>query len=167
MRLLVLMAVLGVVAGVYSLGGNKLDEAMVREFYERSGQAFAEQDDETLCAMLDEDFEQVTLYRADQSQARDVVGKQDYCREMAQSLDNIRRLREVAGRHAPVDYRHTLTRITIAPDKHTAVVETRATMQLPGVNMTARSRDTLIRDRWRIRVKRSEGTTFIGPAYPF
>ncbi|SUZ28947.1 hypothetical protein CPBF424_27770 [Xanthomonas euroxanthea] len=45
------------------------------------------------------------------------------------------------------------------------MVETRATLGLPGVRMTFRSRDKLIRKRWKTLIERSEGTAWVGPAY--
>ncbi|CAE1136833.1 hypothetical protein XTG_002441 [Xanthomonas euroxanthea] len=57
------------------------------------------------------------------------------------------------------------TRIEIAADEASAMVETRATLGLPGVRMTFRSRDKLIRKRWKTLIERSEGTAWVGPAY--
>ncbi|KRG40729.1 hypothetical protein ARC20_12650 [Stenotrophomonas panacihumi] len=164
MRLLLIVAFFGVIAGVYQWGGNSLDEEQVRAFYERADRALAEQDDKTLCEMLSPDFEQVTLYRADNSQRRQVVDREKYCHEMGRNMAQLRRFREITGGDVPVEHEQTITRITLAPDKHSAEVETRATVAAPGMRMTARSRDTVVRKRWRMWITHSEGTTFVGPA---
>ncbi len=53
----------------------------------------------------------------------------------------------------------------IAPNEQSAMVETRATLGLPGMRMTFRSRDKLIRKRWKTLIARSEDTVWVGPAY--
>ncbi|HEY9253790.1 MAG TPA: nuclear transport factor 2 family protein [Stenotrophomonas sp.] len=164
MRLLWIVAFFGVIAGVYQWGGNTLDEDQVRAFYEQAEQALAEQDDKTLCAMLAPEFEQVTLYRADNDQARKVIDREKYCHDLQQTMAQMRRIREMTGGEVPIEHEQTITRITIADDKHSAEVETRSTVAAPGMRMTARTRDTVVRERWRMSVRRSEGTTFIGPA---
>ncbi|HHZ30362.1 TPA: hypothetical protein HH295_06460 [Xanthomonas vasicola pv. zeae] len=45
------------------------------------------------------------------------------------------------------------------------MVETRATLGLPGLRMTFRTRDKVIRKRWKRLIARSEGTAWVGPAY--
>jgi hypothetical protein len=164
MRALLIFAFLGVIAGVYQWGGNSLDEDRVRAFYDQADRALAEQDDKTLCQMLSPDFEQVTLYRADSRQQRQVVDRQKYCHEMGQTMAQLRRIREITGGDVPVEHEQTITRITISPDKHSAEVEMRSTVAAPGMRMTARARDTVVRKRWRMWITRSEGTTFVGPA---
>lgn len=164
MRLLWVLGFFGVIGGVYQWGGNTLDEAQVRAFYDQADLALAEQDDKALCAMLAPEFEQVTLYRADSHQARKVIDREKYCHDLQQSMAQLRRIREITGGEVPIEHEQTITRITIAPDKRSAEVETRSTVAAPGMRMTARTRDTVARERWRMSIRRSEGTTFIGPA---
>jgi long-subunit acyl-CoA synthetase (AMP-forming) len=164
MRLLWVVAFFGVIAGVYQWGGNTLDEDQVRAFYDQADTALAEQDDKALCAMLAPEFEQVTLYRADSHQVRKVIDREKYCHDLAQTMAQLRRFREATGGDVPVEHEQTITKITIAPDKHSAEVETRSTVSAPGMRMTARTRDTVVRQRWRMAIQYSEGTTFIGPA---
>lgn len=164
MRILWVVAIIGVVAGVYNWGGNKLDETRVRAFYERADAALAEQDDQALCAMLAPDFEQVTLYRADSRQSRAVVSREKYCHDMAQTMAQLRQIRAMTGGDVPIEHEQDITRVTIAPDGRTAEVELRTLVSAPGMRMTARTRDTLVRERWRMAIQRSEGTAFVGPA---
>jgi hypothetical protein len=165
MRLIGLILVLVVVAGVYSWGGNSLDEKQVRDFYEVGQQAYLVQDGEQVCALLAEDFEQVALVRMESRQRREVTDKQTWCQENERLMEQVRQLRAALGRNAPFEYSQTIISISIAPDKHSAQVELRSTLQLPGMRMTARSRETVIRHRWKTLLQRSEGTVLVGPAY--
>ncbi len=164
MRVLLIVVFFGVIAGIYQWGGNSLDEARVRAFYDQADRALAEQDDKTLCEMLAPDFEQVTLYRADSQQSRQVVSREKYCRQMAQTMGQLRRIREITGGDVPMEHEQTITDITLAPDKRSAEVEMRTLVAAPGLRMTARTRDTVVRKRWRMWITHSEGTTFVGPA---
>lgn len=74
-------------------------------------------------------------------------------------------MRPVAEPEELIDYKRSITKIEIAPDDQSAMVETRATLGLPGLRMTFRSRDKLVRKRWKTFIARSEGTAWVGPAY--
>lgn len=71
----------------------------------------------------------------------------------------------VADPEELIDYKQSITKIDIAADEHSAMVETRATLGLPGVRMTFRTRDTVIRKRRKTLIARNEGTAWVGPAY--
>ncbi|KCX01440.1 hypothetical protein DK27_09525 [Xanthomonas arboricola pv. pruni] len=77
----------------------------------------------------------------------------------------LRQMRHVANPEELIDYKQSITRIEIAADEASAMVETRATLGLPGLRMTFRSRDKLVRKRWKTLIERSEGTAWVGPAY--
>ncbi|AVU02701.1 hypothetical protein EBA05_09970 [Xanthomonas oryzae pv. oryzae] len=63
------------------------------------------------------------------------------------------------------DYKQSVTKIDIAADERSAMVQTRATLGLPGLRMTFRTRDKVIRKRWKTLIAHSEGTAWVGPAY--
>lgn len=165
MRVWLLLLVLIGVALFYNLGGNRLDEQMVRDFYQRSEQALLAQDAEALCAMLAEDFQQTITLRVESQEKRETVDKPKYCRDLAASMEQVRRLQAAMGGRSPIEYRQTVVSVTLAPDKRSAEVEMRSTLAMPGVRMTSRNRDTVVRQRWKMLATHSEGTTWMGPAY--
>ncbi len=165
MRLLVLLAVLAAIAGLYSYGGNSLDEKQVRDFYAAHDKAMVSQDGEALCAMTAPDFEMVVLYRMDSQQKRETADRAKYCKSNGEWTQVLQQMRHVAEPEELIDYKHSITKIEIAPDEQSAMVETRATLGLPGLRMTFRSRDRIVRKRWKTLITRSEGTAWVGPAY--
>ncbi|MBB3805202.1 hypothetical protein FHT03_001684 [Xanthomonas arboricola] len=165
MRLLVLLAVLAAVAGFYNYGGNALDEKQVRDFYAAQEKAMMGQDGEALCAMTAPEFEMVVLYRMDSHQKRETTNRAKYCKSNGEWAQVLSQMRHVAEPEELIDYKQSITKVEIAPDARSALVETRATLGLPGLRMTFRSRDTLIRKRWKTLIERSEGTAWVGPAY--
>lgn len=158
------LLVLGVLAVNHWRGASVIEQHHVDEFYQHSYDAFMAQDDEDLCAMLAEDFEQVTLYRTESRQERKVVHKQDWCEANTELMEQVRRLRSSAVGRQFFDYSQTVTKVTVAPDKKSAEVEVRSTLRLAAVRISARSHDTLVRERWKTRIQHSEGTAWVGLA---
>ncbi|MGW8340562.1 hypothetical protein Xkhy_01285 [Xanthomonas axonopodis pv. khayae] len=165
MRLLVLLAVLAAVAGLYNYGGNALDEKQVRDFYAAHDKAMLSQDGEALCAMTAPEFEMVVLYRMDSHQQRQTANREKYCKSNGEWAQVLRQMSHVADPEELIDYKQSITKIDIAADEHSAMVETRATLGLPGVRMTFSTRDKVIRKRWKTLIAHSEGTAWVGPAY--
>lgn len=164
MRLLGLLLVMLAVLGVYLLGGNRLDERHIRAFYEESVEATLALDDELLCAMLADDFKQVITVKLESSESSEVFDKAAYCDNAAETMKPMRQLRDAMGGRSPVRYSQTLVAVSIAHGRRSAEVELRATFELPGMRMVSRSRDTVIRKRWKMYGTRSEAVVWAGPA---
>ncbi len=156
---LVLLVVVG--SCVYEWGGNSLSEAQVRAFYQRSAEVLAEADDVALCEMLAEDYEQSVVMKYETEQAERVVSKLEYCRDLAATTELLRRYRAQLGR-VPMDHKQTIRRITLAKDGQSAEVELSSTLDLPGMRMVSRSRDTIERRRWKVLAKRSVAVVHAG-----
>ncbi len=165
MRVLVLLAVFVAAVVFYNVGGNRLDEAKVRDYYASAEQAMLAFDDERLCAMVDEDFEQVSVTRIESMEQRETFDRDGYCRTTAETMARLRQLQGAMGGRSPVRLKYTLVSIRIAPDKRSAEVESRSTLEMPGIRMTSRARDVVVRKRWKVLATRSTGTTLMGPAY--
>ncbi len=162
--IIVLLALIGV-GLVYQFGGSQLDEDRVRAFYERSDQAYRDLDDKALCEMLADDFSQSALYVIEGEQERVEQDKQGACDATAESMEQLRRIQQAMRGRSPVDFQQTIVSITVAENGRSALVVTRGTLAVPGMRMSLRSRDTVERRRWYMRITRSEGTVWLGPAY--
>ncbi|MBO9718432.1 MAG: nuclear transport factor 2 family protein [Pseudoxanthomonas sp.] len=165
MRAIILLVLLATAAGVYFLGGNRIRNADVELLYAASRQAVHDLDDEALCAMLSEDFEQVLTIDMESQQGREEADRQAYCESYREVFAALRPMRERAGNRPLADYQYTINRIEIAPDGSSATVDTRSVNLIPGIRTTSRTTDTLVRRRWKTRVVRSEGKAWAGPAY--
>jgi hypothetical protein len=165
MRILVLLLALASVAGVYLFGGNRLDEEKVRQFYQRNQDAFLALDEKALCQMLAEDYRQTVVQRVEGSQQRLELDKAGTCAAGADTLAMLRKLQQAMRGRSPIKYQQTLTAIDVAADGSTAAVEVRSTLSMPGIRMTSRSRDTVVRRRWRMLAASSDATVWMGPDY--
>lgn len=165
MRFLVSLVVLAaIVAGVYQWGGNSLSERQVRALYEHADKAMAAADDKVLCEMLAEDYQQSVVMKTENEQAQRVVGKQEYCAELARTMGMMRQLQAQLGR-IPLRYQQTIKSVTLSDDGRSAKVEVSSVLELPGVRMVSRGRDTVERSRWKVLVTRSAAVVHAGAHY--
>lgn len=165
MRWIVFALLLGVLVAASLRLGDSLDDKRVRDFYQQVHLANQTLDDKRLCAMLADDFQMSMKIYMDTQQKTLVAEKDDWCNDSARSMEKSRQLLKKIGQHVNVDYSQTIVSVDIAPDKSSAVVKLRSTLQLPGMRMTSRYQDTLTRQQWRTRIQRTEGVTWIGPSY--
>lgn len=156
-----LIAVIAVVAGVYQWGGNSLSESQVREFYERGEQAMAAADDKALCELLAENYQQSVVMKTETAQVERDISKQEYCDELATTMDLMRQLQGQLGR-VPMRHEQTIKSITLGEDGRSAKVELSSTLEMPGMRMVSRGRDTIRRHRWKVLATHSVAVVHAG-----
>lgn len=154
-----LVVVLAVCASVYLRGGNKINQDQVRALYQRADLALAASDDKPLCEMLSEDYVQTTVTKTETAQAEESHDRAQSCAALAQSMQQ---LREMFGGRMPLRYEQTVGDISIASDGRSAEVEVSAIVEMAGVRMVSRGRDTVERRRWRAYLTSSRAVTHVG-----
>lgn len=95
MRSIVLFAVLLLVGGVYLFGGRRLDKEQVLDFYRVQQAAQLALDDQRMCDLLADDFEQHTQVRGGRLDIPGRMDKGDYCIALARQFGL---QRELVGR---------------------------------------------------------------------
>lgn len=156
---LVLLAVGG---SVYLRGGNKINESQVRALYLRADQALAAGDDKPLCDMLSKDYVQTTVTKTEADQSEQRYDRAQYCASLAESMGQLRQFREAFGDRMPLRYEQKVNSISIASDGRSAEVEVSAIVEMAGVRMVSRGRDTVERSRWRTYMTESRAITHVG-----
>jgi len=157
-----LVVVLAVCGSVYLRGGNKINQDQVRALYQRTDLAIAASDDKPLCEMLSEDYVQTTVTKTETAQAEESHDRAQSCAALAQSMQQLRQLREMFGGRMPLRYEQTVGDISIASDGRSAEVEVSAIVEMAGVRMVSRGRDTVERRRWRTYLTSSRAVTHVG-----
>lgn len=160
MRAVVLFALLLLVAGVYLFGGRRLDKEQVLDFYRVQEAAQLALDDQRLCGLLADDFEQHMQVRGGRIEMPARMDKGDYCIALAQQTSLQRTLSARLG--GAVTQHITLDGVTLADDRRSAVMHLRAVQVLPGMRLTARYQLQVERRRWRMQVTRSDGVIAVG-----
>ncbi|MGV8959017.1 MAG: nuclear transport factor 2 family protein [Stenotrophomonas sp.] len=164
MRLIGSGVALAAAAGFYLLGGNRLDEQQVRDFYQRAEQAMLALDDEMLCSKLAEDFQQTITNAGEADEVPATADKAGYCDNTRQTMAQLRHVRDTMAGRAPMHYSQTVESVTVAPDRRSAQVQMRATLELPGMRLTSHSHDTVVRRRWKLYDLRSDAVIRVEPA---
>lgn len=152
---------LAAVGGVYEWGGNSLSEKQVRAFYERGEQAMAAADDKALCELLAEDYQQSVVMKTESEQVERDVSKREYCDELAATMGMMRQWQGQLGR-IPMRHQQTIKSITLAEDGRSAKVELSSTLEMPGMRMVSRGRDTIRRQRWKVLATHSVAVVHAG-----
>lgn len=160
MRSLVLLAVLLVVGGIYLFGGRKLDKEQLLDFYRVQEAAQLTLDDQRMCDLLADDFEQHTRVRGGRLDIPARMDKGDYCIALAQQFSVQRQL--TGQLRAMVTQQLWLDGVTLADDRRSAVMHMRAVQALPGMRLSARYDVHVERLRWRMQVTRSEAVVSVG-----
>lgn len=163
MRALGLLLLLAGVLAFYLLAGNRLDERQVRDFYQRGADATLALDDKALCATVADDFQQVITIKLESAEKRETFNKVTYCDNAAETMKQMRQLRDAMGGRSPIRYSQAVVSVNVAGDRRSAEVEMRATLELPGVRMVSRTRDTVVRKRWKMYGTASDAVIWMGP----
>lgn len=157
-----LVVVVAVGGSIYLHGGNKITESQVRALYLRADQALAAADDKPLCEMLSKDYVQTTITKTETEQVEQRYDRAQYCASLVESMGQLRQFREAFGGRMPLRYEQKVDSISIASDGRSAEVEVSAIVEMAGIRMVSRGRDTVERSRWRTYVTGSRATTHVG-----
>ena len=165
MRKVLLIAVLLGGAWYYFVGARRLDDQLVREYYQQQVRATLERNPEALCNQLHADFsgtESVAV--AGQRQSRS-TNKEQACEAAHKTYEIIDRIGEKMGGTAQLDYNQEIEAITLSDDKKTATVESSYSLDIAGSVMQVRgsSVDTLIRSNGKVLMLKSDSKSrFLG-----
>jgi hypothetical protein len=163
MRPLLLVVILTITAGWwYFVGGRKLDEELVRDYYRQSQHALLNRDDKALCDMLSENFassSQVAL-GPQQLRGNDNADKSKTCDGWRDLFSTWQKLGEKMGGQLQLDAGYEIHSVTLAADGKSAVVDISTSLDVAGTIMNIRShtQDTLIRRNGRVLMMRSDGS---------
>ncbi len=161
--LLIALAIAG--AWWFFVGGRKLDENKVRDFYQAVEVATYKREPETLCAMLAKDFHGQYTYSTNiPGQPReDEENREQACDGYRRLYATFIQIGDKMGGILTLGYNYTLYSIKIAPDGKSATVDVGYSLEAGGalMHMQSRTTETLIRRNGKVLVQRSEGTTSI------
>lgn len=159
---LIALVVLATVAFVAWNRGWTIDEAQVRQFYDRQLVAFRDFDHEAMCKDLAGDYRARLVQYADGRRLGEtVLDSEGTCEMTRQTMEELRRLHARSRGLIAFDVRVDIGSIRVAPGRRSATVEVTTTIKL-GEMLIARSRGTerLSRTWWRVRSHGGEGQTW-------
>jgi hypothetical protein len=163
MRPLILFLILVATAGWwYFVGGRKLDEDLVRDYYRQSQSATLKHDHEALCGMLSDNFASTAQVAMGPQRAvgHDSADKAKTCESWRDLFASWERIGDKLGGELQLEAEHEIHSIEFAADRKSAVVDIVTRLDVAGsiMNIRTRSKDVLIRRNGRVLMMRSDGS---------
>lgn len=160
MKKLLVIVLVAVGAWWFFVGGRKLTEEQVNDFYQDVTRATLSRRPEDLCALLAPEFKTTGTVSAAGQQKTESMDKAQTCDGYTKLYAAWDQLGEKMGGTLQLEYGSTIHSITIAPDHKSATVDVSTTLDVGGSIMKIRSRstDVLIRRAGKVLMLRSDGT---------
>lgn len=159
----IVMAVVGLGAALwyFAIDGSKLDEAMVREFYEKQQHAVLSRDPEALCKQFASKgvFTTETVMMG-QTQA-DTLNQKSACDNTRKTWKTFEAMGEKAGGILTIEYDYKIDSVEISANKKRATVVTSNTLKMGESFMQFRTTATeeLVRNYRVVQLAKSDSKT--------
>jgi hypothetical protein len=157
------LAIIGLAVGgwYFVIDGSKLDEAMVRAFYEQQQHAILSRNPEALCKQFASNavINTETLMMG-QTQAQTLT-KKTACDATRESWKSFEAMGEKAGGILTIEYDYKIDSIQISANKKSATVVTSNTLKMGEAFMQFRTTATeeLVRNYRQVQLARSDSKT--------
>ena len=163
MKKILLVLVLGVAAWWYFIGGRKLTEEHVRQFYAQSERLSLERKPEEMCKLLAESFEQLITTRVSGQDQTERHDKEESCKAMKRDYELFDQLGARMGGMIQLDSSYEIHSIDLSADKKRAIVDITSKLAIGGSLMKIRSRsvDTLIRRNGKVLIDHSDARVMV------
>jgi hypothetical protein len=126
-----LVALLAGAAGwFYLIDGSKLDEAMVREFYEQQSVHTYERDPEALCKQLGSGVKVRVESRMGGKVNTASYGKEAACRQLSSAFKFFEDMGEKAGGTLTIEYSYDIHSLELSSNHKSATVEVSSTLKM-------------------------------------
>lgn len=158
LRVIALVAVVCGAGWYYFVGGARLDEAMVRQFYLEEAHATLARDPDALCKLLARKsvVNQETLVLG--QTISETLNRQQACEAQRKTFQLFDDLGEKAGGTLTIEYDYNIDKLEIAPNRKSATVEVSSTLKMGEafVQIRSVSTDQLNREWGQVRILRAD-----------
>lgn len=160
-----LLVVVGLaLAGIWyaAIGGKKIDESHVRQWYADYLAAFDRQDGKAACALFDAKVSGRFRSGSPSIPVKEIVDKASVCAAVDEFHEAKRKLEAAAGTELYTNFELTVNAITISPDRKTATAEVLVEMRVGTaqralLDMRSTQTDVMTRHLGKTRVVQSDG----------
>ncbi|MDR2689481.1 MAG: hypothetical protein LBB76_06950 [Azoarcus sp.] len=140
-----------------AVGGKRLDEDIVRDFYRQAADALINNDSEAYCKLIDDDMHGNSKFwmpsRPTIPSAFQQFGKKEACDSLAVIQQMKEQAQLLAGISLHINYEYTIESISISPDRKTATVELHDEFRIG----TEREAMLIMRSRQTNQIRRNLG----------
>jgi len=130
MKYVLLALVASGAAWFYLIDGSKLDEAMVREFYQQQARHTFERDPQALCDQMGGKYRMSIESRIGGSTSNATYGKSAACEQVKKSFKFFADMGEKAGGILTIEYNYDIHELTMGRNNKSATVEVSTTLKM-------------------------------------
>ncbi|MES2949863.1 MAG: hypothetical protein V4858_15075 [Pseudomonadota bacterium] len=148
-------------AWYYFVGGAKLDEDMVRQFYVEEAHATLARKPEALCALMSSKLVVTQETRVLGQTNTETLNKKQACEAQHQAFQQFKEMGDKADAMLTIEYDYTIDSIDISPNRKQAVVQVSNTLKMGGQLMQFRtaSTDQLRREWGMVKIAKADSKT--------
>ncbi|MCB2019004.1 MAG: hypothetical protein KDF54_16085 [Hydrogenophaga sp.] len=148
----------------YFVGGRKIDEAQVHDYYHQMQVATLDRKPDNLCALLAPEFQSSGTVRVAGQSRIDTQNREQVCASYQEMYDTFAKLGEQMGGLLQLNSSVSVNSVVISPDGKTATVDLNSSLDVGGsiMNLRSHSTDTLVRRNGKVLMLNSTGTGAIG-----
>lgn len=163
MKKIILVVLIAVATWWYFIGGRKMNEAHVTEFYRNLEAATLERKPDDLCALLADDFRSIGTAVIQGVKVTDENSKAETCEAYRELYAAWAKLGEKMGGMLQLDSDYEIHSISFSPDRKSATVDISSSLDVAGsiTNIRSRSTDSLVRRNGKVMLIRSEGISSV------
>jgi hypothetical protein len=130
MKQIAIAIVLCVGAWYFFIGGRKLDEPMVRDYYQQGARATAANDADKLCKQLSRKAVLELSTTAMGRTEKESLNRDEACAAIRKTMEVLRRIDDHVGAILTIEYDYHIDSIEIAPNRKSAVVKGTSVMKI-------------------------------------
>lgn len=163
MKQIAIVVALCVGAWYFFIGGRKLDEPMVRDYYQKEAMAIAAHDADRLCKQLSRKVvieSKTTVMGRTEEQTHD---RESACAGARKTFENLRAVSDRMGAILSVEYDYHIDSVEIAADRRSATVKGTSVLKMgeSAVQLKTSFNQRLERELGQMRLVHAEDSTVL------
>ncbi|WP_454904204.1 hypothetical protein [Variovorax gossypii] len=161
MKQLAIVVALCVGAWYFFVGGRKLDEPMVRDYYRKQATAIAAHDADRLCKQLSRKVvieTKITVMGRTEEHTHD---RESACADAHKTIENLRAINDRMGAILSVEYDYHIDSVEVATDRKSAMVKGTSVLKMgeSAVQLKTSFNQRLERELGQMRLVHAEDST--------
>lgn len=163
MKLIAIALVLCVGAWYFLIGGRKIDEGMVRDYYQQEAHAVSARDAERLCGQLSRNVVIESRFTMPGRSKNAIRNRDEACEAQRERFKMFQLAGERLGGMLAVSYDYHLDSIVIAPDGLSATVQGTSELKMgeTAIQYSTRFTQRLERDVGQVRMVHAQVSTVL------
>ena len=163
MKKIAILVVLCVGAWYFFIGGRKLDEKLVREYYQKEAHAIYSRDAGKLCKQLSRKVVIETRTTVMGRTEENTHDRDSACRGVHKTFENLALVGERTGNILSVDYDYHIDSVEVAPDRKSALVKGTSVLKMgeSALQLKTSFNQRLERELGQMRLVHAEDSTVV------